>query len=84
MRSFMLCVLNLMLFIDRFKDIERGWDVARLREAKNAYKIQSEISKARERFSGLGVHGMILLKWVLKKYSVTIWNGSGQSRAKDA
>jgi hypothetical protein len=39
MRSFMLCVLNLMLFIDRFKDIERGWDVARLREAKNAYKI---------------------------------------------
>jgi hypothetical protein len=69
-RSFMICVLNLSLFIDQIEDTERGWDVAQLRDKRNAYKFYSEISKARDIFSDLVVHVMTILKWVLKKYCV--------------
>jgi hypothetical protein len=45
-------------------------NIARMEEMKKVYKILIGIPKGKTPIRNLGVHGKIILKWVLKKQSV--------------
>jgi hypothetical protein len=49
--------------------------VARMVEIRNAYIILLEGLKGRYRWKDLGLHGMIILKRILKKQGGRVWTG---------
>jgi hypothetical protein len=42
---------------------------------RNSYTVLSENLKRRDHFAGLSVDGRIILKWILEKEGVRLWNG---------